>query len=60
VTDGNGFWVQYLTYLPYGEQYIDYRFKKELEYDKAYNMQNDIRYKFTGKERDKETGYDYI
>jgi len=57
VTDGSGGAVQYVSYLPYGEQYVE---KLYADYDPAYNPQNDVRYKFTGKERDKETGYDYI
>jgi len=57
VTDGSGGAVQYVSYLPYGEQYVEQQYAN---YDPAYNPQNDVRYKFTGKERDKETGYDYI
>ena len=47
ITDKNGAPVQYLHYLPYGllaNQHASW-------YDE--------RYKFTGKERDSETGYDY-
>jgi len=39
---------QHLQYLPFGEQFIDQR------------NSNDIRFKFTGKERDSETGFDYF
>ena len=48
ITDGGGLPIQYIHYAPYGEL-IDNQ--QVLKYDE--------RYKFTGKERDSETGYDY-
>ena len=41
--------VQYIHYMPYGELWVNQR-----------NSTYDERYKFTGKERDAETGYDYF
>jgi len=49
ITDASGAVNQYLAYLPFGESYIDQR-----------TNGHDIRFKFTGKERDQETGYDYF
>ena len=49
ITDASGNVNQYLQYLPFGEQFIDQRQKG-----------HDIRFKFTGKERDAETGMDYF
>ena len=49
ITDKSGFPVQYLHYAPYGEMVANQR---ATGYDE--------RYKFTGKERDEETGYDYF
>ncbi len=43
ITDASGNVNQHLAYLPYGEQFIDER-----------NDSHDIRFKFTGKERDTE------
>jgi len=51
ITDASGNVNQHLAYMPYGEQFIDER--------KADNSR-DIRFKFTGKERDLETGLDYF
>ncbi len=51
ITDASGSVNQHLAYLPYGEQFIDER--------KA-DDSRDIRFKFTGKERDPETGLDYF
>ena len=48
ITDGSGNVNQYLAYMPFGESFIDQR------------NGNDIRFKFTGKERDSETGMDYF
>ena len=49
ITDAGGEAVQHLQYLPFGESFIS---QKVSSYD--------VRYKFTGKERDAETGYDYF
>ena len=48
ITDANGNVNQYLQYLAFGEQFIDQR------------TNHDIRYKFTTKEEDLETGYQYF
>ncbi|MBQ9427185.1 MAG: hypothetical protein IJU36_06100 [Paludibacteraceae bacterium] len=56
VTDETGTEQQFLAYLPYGEPLMDLHLKT---YDGRHGP-NDIRYKFTGKERDRETGYDYM
>lgn len=48
ITDYTGRTTQYLHYAPYGELI-----------DNQQATQYDERYKFTGKERDWETGYDY-
>ena len=50
ITDGLGNPVQYIHYAPYGEFLANQR---------ATGSTYDERYKFTGKERDAETGYDY-
>ena len=50
ITDGTGVPVQYIHYAPYGEL---------LANQKASGSTYDERYKFTGKERDAESGYDY-
>ena len=49
ITDKNGLPVQYIMYAPYGEQLLN-------QHAGTY----DERFKFTGKERDQETGYDYF
>ena len=49
ITDKNGYPVQYLHYAPYGELVANQRISSF-----------DERFKFTGKERDAETGYDYF
>ncbi|HOU99351.1 MAG TPA: RHS repeat-associated core domain-containing protein [Bacteroidales bacterium] len=49
VTDAEAKPVQHLQYLPFGELFVS---------QVAGNF--DSRYKFTGKERDEETGYDYF
>ena len=49
ITDYTGKPVQYLHYAPYGELIAN---QQLIRYDE--------RYKFTGKERDTETGYDYL
>lgn len=56
VTDGNGDEIEFLAYMPYGEPLLDAHLNN---YHYRYG-QNSARYKFTGKERDAETGYDYI
>ena len=48
ITDGSGNVNQHLAYMPFGESFIDQR------------NSHDIRFKFTGKERDGETGFDYF
>ena len=48
ITDDQGQAVQYIHYMPYGELW-------ENQQSNSY----DERFKFTGKERDAETGYDY-
>ena len=50
ITDFHGDPVQYIHYAPYGEL---------LASQHAYGSSYDERYKFTGKERDAESGYDY-
>jgi RHS repeat-associated protein len=50
ITDGAGDVNQYLAYMPFGEQFIDQRG----------STGHDIRFKFTGKERDSKTGYTYF
>ena len=49
ITDGGGNPIQYIHYAPYGELIAN---QQTIGYDE--------RYKFTGKERDWETGYDYF
>ena len=49
ITDSLGMPVQFIHYQPFGEHYINYPIGS---YDE--------RYKFTGKERDTETDYDYF
>lgn len=49
ITDGQGLPVQFMHYMPYGELWYD-------QQASAYNE----RYKFTGKERDHESGYDFF
>ena len=49
ITDYNGEPIQYIHYMPYGELWRNQR-----------NTTYDERYKFTGKERDEETGYDFF
>ena len=51
ITDSAGIAVQHLQYLPYGEPYIDQR---------AAGTTYRERFRFTGKERDEETGYGYF
>ena len=48
VTDGDGLPMQYIMYAPYGELLLN---QQAGTYDE--------RFKFTGKERDEETGYDF-
>ena len=49
ITETNGIPIQYIRYAPFGELLLN-------EIPGGY----DERYKFTGKERDTETGYDYF
>ena len=49
ITDGNGIPVQHLQYLPFGEPFVD-------QHPAGYQE----RFRFTGKERDEETGYGYF
>ena len=49
ITDASSDVVQFFQYLPYGEIW---RNQQRVGYDE--------RFKFTGKERDSETGYDYF
>ena len=49
ITDIQGLPIQYIHYAPYGELIAN---RSAAGYDE--------RYKFTGKERDAETGYDYF
>ncbi|NSW45741.1 MAG: RHS repeat-associated core domain-containing protein [Bacteroidales bacterium] len=49
ITNTNGNLEQHLLYFPYGELFVSQSLN-------GY----DARYKFTGKERDEETGYDYF
>ena len=49
ITDASGMPIQFIHYQSYGELYINY---KTTAYDE--------RFKFTGKERDAETDYDYF
>ena len=51
ITDYRGMAVQHIQYLPYGEQYINQR---------AAGTTYSERFRFTGKERDEETGYGYF
>ena len=49
ITDKDGNALQYISYLPYGQLFMDL---KTTSYDASY--------KFIGKERDTETGFDYF
>ncbi len=49
ITDSNGKPIQHLQYLPFGEPFVDQRTGNYSE-----------RFRFTGKERDEETGYGYF
>ncbi|MBP1646545.1 MAG: type secretion protein Rhs, partial [Bacteroidetes bacterium] len=50
ITDSSGIQTQQLVYLPFGEDWVD----------KKYNVsQFQTPYKFNGKEKDEETGYNY-
>ena len=48
ITDASGNVNPHLAYMPFGEDFINERSNR------------DIRFKFTGKERDGETGFDYF
>ena len=49
ITDNNGFAVQHLQYLPFGQPFVN-------QHPSGYQE----RYTFTGKERDEETGFGYF
>ena len=49
ITNSQGQAVQYIHYMPYGEVWVN---QQASQYDE--------RFKFTGKERDTESGYDYF
>ena len=49
ITDLSGAAVEHLQYMPFGESFIDQR-----------GTGHDIRFKFSGKEKDAETGYSYF
>lgn len=49
ITDGSGIPVQHLQYLPFGEPFVD-------QHPAGYQE----RFRFTGKEKDPETGYGYF
>ena len=49
ITDGSGNAIQYMHYLPYGEDWVDQR-----------NTSWNTPYTFSGKEKDVETGYSYF
>ena len=49
ITDAHGDAIQHLQYLPFGEPFVDQRISGYSE-----------RFRFTGKERDEETGYGYF
>ncbi len=51
ITDASGHPIQHLQYLPFGERYIDQRVAGSTYQE---------RFRFTGKERDEETGYGYF
>ena len=51
ITDGLGTPVQHLQYLPFGEPFVDQR---------AAGSTYNERFTFTGKERDRETGFSYF
>ncbi len=57
VTNFKGNEHQFIAYLPYGEPLLNVLYDN---YDSRYGLIKDARYKFTGKERDWETGYDYV
>ncbi len=50
ITDDNGNETQHLVYLPFGEDWVDLKYNTQ---------QYDTPYKFNGKEKDPETGYNY-
>ena len=51
ITDSAGIPIQHLQYLPYGEPFVNQR---------AAGSTYSERFRFTGKERDEETGYGYF
>jgi RHS repeat-associated protein len=50
ITDENGNPTQHLVYLPFGEDWVDLKYN---------TTQFETPYKFNGKEKDEETGYNY-
>jgi RHS repeat-associated protein len=50
ISDASGEACQFLAYLPFGEQWVDQRSSGSY----------DAHYKFSGKEKDEETGYNYF
>ena len=50
ITDSSGIQTQQLVYLPFGEDWVDMKYN---------TSQYDTPYKFNGKEKDEETGYNY-
>jgi len=59
VTDGLGDPVENTDYLPFGEE-IDVSFGDPRHNVAAYGSPGQLRHKFTGKERDSESGMDYF
>ena len=50
LTDSSGIETQQLVYLPFGEDWVDMKYN---------TGQYETPYKFNGKEKDQETGYNY-
>ena len=50
ITDSSGIETQHLVYLPFGEDWVDMKYN---------TGQYETPYKFNGKEKDQETGYNY-
>lgn len=50
ITEDNGYETQHLVYLPFGEDWVDLKYN---------TTQFETPYKFNGKEKDEETGYNY-
>ena len=67
ITDDQGYKTQHLVYLPFGELRSNREYHNNNKYDEQhwvdmkYNTgQFDTPYKFNGKEKDQETGYNYF